>query len=70
MLALCIQIVFAGYETSVNFIANAMLTLLQNPAELTRLQQEPALLPNAINELFRFTGSVQTTAARRPKEDV
>jgi cytochrome P450 len=69
-LAMCIQVIFAGHETSVNFIANSMLALFDHPMQRTRLQGNPDLLRGAVHELLRFAGSVQTTAARRPKEDI
>jgi cytochrome P450 len=69
-LAMCIQVIFAGHETSVNFIANSMLALFNHPMQRARLQGNPALLRGAVSELLRFAGSVQTTAARRPREDI
>jgi cytochrome P450 len=54
----------------VNFIANSMLALFDHPMQRASLQANPALLRGAVNELLRFAGSVQTTAARRPREDV
>jgi len=49
----------AGHETTVNLIGNGMLALLRHPGELARLQAEPALIANAIDELLRFDGPVQ-----------
>lgn len=57
----CFQMVGAGYVTSRNQIALAVLTLLQHPEELARLRAEPALLGPAIEELLRFSPSVLTT---------
>lgn len=69
-LAMCIQIIFAGHETSVNFIANSMAALFDHPEQRASLQADPTLLRGAVNELLRYAGSVQTTAARRPREDI
>jgi len=49
----------AGHETTVNLIGNGTLALLRHPAELARLQAEPTLIANAIDELLRFDGPVQ-----------
>jgi cytochrome P450 len=38
------------------FLGTAWLALLQYPAEVSHLRQEPALLPSAIDELLRFAG--------------
>jgi len=57
----CFQMIGAGYLTSRNQIACAVLTLLQHPGELERLRAEPTLLVPAIEELLRFAPSVLTT---------
>ncbi|HEX4813742.1 MAG TPA: cytochrome P450 [Nonomuraea sp.] len=57
----------AGNETLRNGIPGGLLTLLQHPAELSRLREEPALLGSAIEEMLRFWPPVihfRRTAAR------
>lgn len=70
LLAQCIQLIFAGHETTVNHVGNGVLALLLHPEQLELLRQRPALIDSAINELLRFDSPVQTTAARKPVEDV
>ncbi|WNG35297.1 cytochrome P450 [Archangium violaceum] len=70
LLAQCIQLIFAGHETTVNHIGNGMLALLQHPEQLALLRRCPELIDNAVNELLRFDSPVQTTAARKPMEDL
>lgn len=41
------------------FLANAWLALLQHPAELGRLRDQPELMPKAIEELLRYAGLVR-----------
>ncbi|WAS90888.1 cytochrome P450 [Nannocystis punicea] len=57
----CFQMVGAGYVTSRNQIACAVLALLEHPDELARLRATPGLLGPAIEELLRFAPSVLTT---------
>ncbi|MDC0720318.1 cytochrome P450 [Nannocystis bainbridge] len=57
----CFQMVGAGYVTSRNQIACAVLALLEHPDELARLRTDPRLLVPAIEELLRFAPSVLTT---------
>src|SRR4051794_995868 len=57
--AMCALLLFAGHETTTNSIANAVLALLQRPAELARLRAEPALLAPAVEELLRFDGPIK-----------
>ncbi len=61
LLATCILLYVAGHETTVNLIGSGLLALLQHPAERLRLQDNPGLLPAAIEELLRYDGPVQRT---------
>jgi cytochrome P450 len=49
----------AGHETTVNLIGNGMHALLRNPVQLERLQADPTLDTNAIEELLRYDSPVQ-----------
>ncbi|MEJ3654403.1 cytochrome P450 [Actinomycetes bacterium KLBMP 9759] len=49
----------AGYETTTALIANAVATLLDNPAELAELRARPELLPAAVEEVLRYEPSFQ-----------
>jgi cytochrome P450 len=51
----------AGHETTVNLIGNGTLALLNHRSELERLQADPALDGNAIEELLRYDPPVQMT---------
>jgi cytochrome P450 len=59
----------AGHETTVNLIGNGLLALYRNPDQLQRLQRDPALIGNAIEEFLRYDSSVQLTG-RTALEDV
>jgi camphor 5-monooxygenase len=52
-LQLCSQVLIAGLDTVVNFLGFAMLHIATHPAQRDRLIAEPALIPAAVNELFR-----------------
>ncbi|MBV9796397.1 MAG: cytochrome P450 [Actinobacteria bacterium] len=60
----------AGLEKMVSLIGNGVLALLQHPAELTRLQTSPALLPAAIEEFLRYQGSIHIATVRFTTEPV
>ena len=48
----------AGHETTTHLLGNGMLALLKQPELIMSLQQEPNLIPDAIDEMARFDGSV------------
>lgn len=53
---------FAGYETTTNLIGNGWAALTAAPAQLRRLQAEPALVHSAVDELLRFDPPIQGVA--------
>ena len=59
MLNILQQLLVAGNETTTNLIASAMLLLLQNPAQMERIQADHALIPNLIEEALRLESPVQ-----------
>jgi pimeloyl-[acyl-carrier protein] synthase len=62
-------LLIAGHETTMNLIGNGTLALLRHPAQRARLAADPALAPDAIEELLRYESPVQL-AMRFLREDV
>ena len=58
ILAWCMIIVIAGNETTRNGTSGGMLAFVENQGELRRLQNDPKLLPHAIEEVVRWTSPI------------
>ncbi|HEY7123764.1 MAG TPA: cytochrome P450 [Ktedonobacterales bacterium] len=54
LVSFCFLLLAAGQETTKNLIANTILCLTDHPDSLARLQQEPELMPAAIEEVLRY----------------
>jgi len=62
LVSMCLLLLIAGHETTVNLIANGSLALLRAPDQWARLVAEPALVDNAVEELLRYDSPVQLTS--------
>ncbi|MEM9275440.1 MAG: cytochrome P450 [Cyanobacteria bacterium P01_F01_bin.143] len=69
VLGLCAMLFSVGQETTENLIGNGMLALLQHPEQMAKLQQDPTLIKNAVEELLRYDSPVQIVA-RDATEDI
>jgi cytochrome P450 len=63
-------LLFAGHQTTADFLGNATLALLTHPEQLELLRTSPQLLPSAIEELLRFDGPLPVASPRIATEDV
>ncbi|MEV4772689.1 cytochrome P450 family protein [Micromonospora humida] len=63
-------LLFAGHQTTADFLGNATVALLTHPDQLDLLRDTPELLPSAIEELLRFDGPLPVASPRVATEDV
>ncbi|MEU7978736.1 cytochrome P450 [Micromonospora sp. NPDC049081] len=63
-------LLFAGHQTTADFLGNATVALLTHPEQLDLLRDTPDLLPSAIEELLRFDGPLPVASPRVATEDV
>lgn len=54
-----ITLYMAGHEPTASLVANGILALLRQPAELACLRADPGLVRNAVSELLRYDGPNQ-----------
>jgi cytochrome P450 len=64
LLAQCVMLLFAGYETTRHLLGNAVHALLTHRDQWELLQERPELLPNAARELLRHDTPVQWSGRR------
>jgi cytochrome P450 len=69
LVSMALLLLIAGFETTVNLIGNGTVALLGDPGSWTRLRQDPALIPAAIDEILRYDSPVQLTS-RVATEDI
>jgi cytochrome P450 len=68
LIATCVLLLVAGFETTVNLIGNGVQALLDHPDQLAHLRAHPDAIGNAVEELLRFDSPVQYSGriAREP----
>ena len=60
MMGLYIITATAGHDTTSSAMAGGMQALIENPDQMEQLKSDPeSLLPNAVEEIFRWTASVR-----------
>ncbi|MER6282793.1 cytochrome P450 [Streptomyces sviceus] len=69
LIALAIILLVAGHETTANMISLGTFTLLQHPDRLAELRTDPALIPDAVEELMRML-SIADGLLRMALEDI
>ena len=62
LVAMVVQLIFAGHETTQNLLGNGMFRLLQHPEQLALLRAQPELIPSAIEEMLRYDPPITFTS--------
>jgi len=70
LISMSVLMLIAGHDTTASLIGNGLLELLSAPGQLALLRSDPALLPNAVEEMLRYAGAVNVSSARFTREPV
>jgi cytochrome P450 len=62
LVAMVVQLIFAGHETTQNLLGNGLFRLLEHPEQLALLRARPALIPSAIEEMLRYDPPITFTS--------
>ena len=61
LVSLCVMLLFAGHETTVNLIAAGAHLLMDHPEQLTLFREQPDLTGAAMDEILRLHSPIQAT---------
>ena len=56
--SVCYSLLFAGHETTTTLITNTFRMLLSNPDQWQAVIDDPKLIPGAVDEVLRYSGSI------------
>ena len=62
LLANLILLFIAGHETTTNLLGNGLLALLNHPAQMALLRQEPQWMSSAVEEMLRYESPTNMVA--------
>ncbi|GAA4107692.1 cytochrome P450 [Streptomyces hundungensis] len=71
LIGMAFLLLVAGHETTVNLISNGVRALLSHPDQLAALRGDfDGLIDNAVEEMLRYDGPVETSTYRFAREPV
>jgi cytochrome P450 len=62
LVAMVVQLIFAGHETTQNLLGNGLYRLLDNPEQLARVREDRSMIPNAVEEMLRYDPPILFTS--------
>jgi cytochrome P450 PksS len=70
LLSMIFILLAAGHVTTVNLITSGVFALLSHPEQLAKMKEDPELVKNAVEEILRYYGPLDTTLPRFASEDL
>lgn len=69
LVAICVNLLFGGHETTTNLIANSVLAFIEHPDQADLLRSDPSMAGAAIEEMLRYDGPAKSVV-RIAAEDI
>jgi pimeloyl-[acyl-carrier protein] synthase len=69
LVAMVVQLMFAGHETTRNLIGNLVYRLLEDPHRMARIRADRSLVPTAVEESLRYDPPI-TFTSRLARDDL
>jgi cytochrome P450 len=60
LVQICSQLILAGADTTIGWLGTIFNLLLDHPDQMAQLREDPALIPNAIEEALRLESVIKT----------
>jgi cytochrome P450 len=70
LVAMCVLLLTAGHETTVNLLGNGLFALLKHPEQFDLLRRNPEFVKTAIEEFLRYDSPVHNATERYAMEDL
>ncbi|UNO39327.1 cytochrome P450 [Streptomyces sp. MST-110588] len=70
LVGMAFLLLVAGHETTVSLISNGVRALLRHPDQLAALRADLTLMDNAVEEMLRYDGPVESATLRFTAEEV
>jgi cytochrome P450 len=70
LVGLAFLLLLAGHETTANMISLGTVALLEHPADIEAIRQDPAKTPGMVEELLRYFTIAELATSRVATEDV
>jgi cytochrome P450 len=70
LVGMCMLLLIAGHETTVNLLGNGLLTLLRHTDQFEHLKNHPEHMVSAIEEMLRYESPVQRATFRAAIDNI
>jgi hypothetical protein len=70
LVAMLVDLVMAGHDTTANMVVNGLYWLLTNLTEYEKVRRDPSLVPYLVEEILRYEPSAPFPLPRCPVEEI